>query len=67
MSKSRTIRVTVELRQSLADLKKAIRELPEGEAKKKARTALKTLSKALEGEAPALKKASSCFAGAPVL
>jgi hypothetical protein len=67
MPKNRTIPVTPELLRSLADLKKSIRELPEGEARKKARAALKALSQALEGKPAPLKKSSSCFAGMPII
>jgi|WetSurMetagenome_2_1015567.scaffolds.fasta_scaffold1880573_1 hypothetical protein len=67
MPKTKSLKVTLELLESLSDLKKAMRDLPDGEAKKKARAALKKLSLALEGEAPLPKKGSSCPAGYPLV
>jgi hypothetical protein len=49
MAQSRTIRVTQNLTTSLADLKKAVKTMPAGEAKKQAERALAYMSKAFAG------------------
>lgn len=66
MPKNKTISVTPALLKSLADLKKSIVGLPAGEAKKKARAALKILSLAFGEKPAAAKRVSGCLAHTPM-
>jgi len=55
MAKSRTIRVTPNLMRCLEELKRAVKEMPRGESKKRAQDVLDYLSRTFRGERQPLK------------
>jgi len=55
MARSKTIRVTPNVKKSLDELKAAVKSMPEGDQKKRAEGAIKYLSRTFKGEKQPLR------------
>ena len=62
MAKSKTIRVTPNVKKSLEELRAAVKTLPSGDLKKRAEGAISYLSRTFKGE-PQPLKGRTCPAG----
>lgn len=66
MAKSKTIRVTPNVQRCLEELKAAVKSMPEGDLKKRAKGALNYLSRTFKGE-PQPGKGMICPGGRPII
>ena len=66
MAKSKTIRVTPNVKKSLEELRAAVKTLPSGNLKKRAEGAISYLSLTFKGE-PQPRKGRSCPGGRPII